>query len=56
MFLSSLNHFMHYIQELSLLDPDANVFKKVGPVLMKVDYDDALQTVQKRLEFISGEV
>merc|ERR1719223_978585 len=43
-------------QELDLLDDGANVFKMVGPVLMKNDLDDAKQTVEKRLEFIKGEL
>eukprot|EP00591_Stephanopyxis_turris_P011354 CAMPEP_0195528906 /NCGR_PEP_ID=MMETSP0794_2-20130614/31266_1 /TAXON_ID=515487 /ORGANISM="Stephanopyxis turris, Strain CCMP 815" /LENGTH=139 /DNA_ID=CAMNT_0040660117 /DNA_START=80 /DNA_END=499 /DNA_ORIENTATION=+ len=43
-------------QELDLLDDSANVYKMVGPVLMKNDVDDAKQTVEKRLEFISGEI
>ena len=42
-------------QELNLLDDSSNVYKMVGPVLMKNDLDDAKQTVDKRLEFISGE-
>lgn len=32
------------------------VYKKVGPVLMKHDLSDAKMTVEKRLEFISGEI
>mmetsp|Transcript_36229 Transcript_36229/g.43628 ORF Transcript_36229/g.43628 Transcript_36229/m.43628 type:complete len:149 (-) Transcript_36229:40-486(-) len=43
-------------QELDLLDGSANVFKQVGPVLMRNDLDDAKQTVEKRLEFITGEL
>jgi len=43
-------------QELDLLDDSANVYKMVGPVLMKNDLDDAKQTVEKRLEFITGEL
>jgi len=42
-------------QELDILDDSANVYKMVGPVLMKNDLDDAKQTVEKRLEFIGGE-
>lgn len=42
-------------QELDLLDDSANVYKMVGPVLMKNDLDDAKLTVDKRLEFIGGE-
>jgi len=44
-------------QELDLLDEDsATVYKMVGPVLMKNDLDDAKQTVEKRLEYITGEL
>lgn len=44
-------------QELDLLDEDsATVYKMVGPVLMKNDLDDAKQTVDKRLEYITGEL
>lgn len=44
-------------QELDLLDEDsATVYKMVGPVLMKNDVDDAKQTVDKRLEYITGEL
>lgn len=42
-------------QELDLLDSSANVYKMVGPVLLRNDLEDAQQTVSKRLEFISGE-
>lgn len=42
-------------QELSLCDDSSHVYKMVGPVLMKNDLEDAKQTVDKRLEFISGE-
>ena len=43
-------------QELDLLDDQSTVYKMVGPVLMKNDLDDAKQTVEKRLEYISGEL
>mmetsp|Transcript_27961 Transcript_27961/g.39318 ORF Transcript_27961/g.39318 Transcript_27961/m.39318 type:complete len:140 (-) Transcript_27961:40-459(-) len=43
-------------QELELLDDSSNVYKLVGPVLMKNELDDAKQTVSKRLEFINGEI
>jgi prefoldin beta subunit len=42
-------------QELDLLDDSCNVYKMVGPVLLKNDLDDAKQTVEKRLEYITGE-
>lgn len=42
-------------QELDLLDGNANVFKLVGPVLIKNSHDDAKETVIKRIEFITSE-
>lgn len=44
------------MQELELLDEDANIFKLVGPVLIKQDPLEATSNVKKRLEFIKGEV
>jgi len=35
---------------------EAVIYKQVGPVLIKNDLDEALETVRKRLEFISGEM
>ena len=43
-------------QELDLLEEGACVFKMVGPILMRNDLDDAKQTVEKRLEYIQGEL
>jgi prefoldin beta subunit len=34
---------------------DEPVYKMVGPALIKQDVDEAVETVQKRLEFIRGE-
>lgn len=42
-------------QELDLLDGSSNVFKMVGPVLIKNSLEDAKDTVSKRIEFITGE-
>lgn len=42
-------------QELELLDEDANIFKLIGPVLIKQDPLEAKTNVKKRLEFIKGE-
>jgi prefoldin beta subunit len=42
-------------QELALLDTSTNVYKMVGPVLIKNSLDDAKETVSKRLEFITSE-
>ena len=50
------------IQELDVCDQEASegneaiVYKQVGPVLMKNDLHEAKDTVEKRLEFISGEM
>ena len=46
-------------QELELLDStesSAQVYKLVGPVLMKNELSDAKQTVEQRLELITGEM
>ena len=42
-------------QELTLLDSSTNVYKMVGPVLIKNSLGDAKDTVSKRLEFITAE-
>lgn len=42
-------------QELTMLDSSTNVYKMVGPVLIKNYLDDAKDTVTKRLEFITAE-
>nr|CAG4648440.1 EOG090X0MQF [Moina brachiata]SVE93417.1 EOG090X0MQF [Moina brachiata] len=42
--------------ELNLLEVSANVFKLVGPVLVKQDLDEAKQNVNKRIDYISGEI
>jgi len=43
-------------QELNLLDAsNTNVYKMVGPVLIKNSLEDAKDTVAKRLEFITSE-
>ena len=42
-------------QELNLLDGNANIYKMVGPVLIKNSHEDAKDTVKKRLEFITSE-
>ncbi|KAL3777060.1 hypothetical protein ACHAW5_006311 [Stephanodiscus triporus] len=35
---------------------DSVIYKQVGPVLIKNGLDEARETVDKRLEFISGEM
>ena len=47
--------FLYRTQELERLEPDAGVFKLVGPVLVRQDLVEARANVTKRLEYISGE-
>ncbi len=42
-------------EELNLLESDANVFKLIGPVLVKQDLEEARQNVSKRIDYITGE-
>ncbi len=44
------------MQELALLDDDANVYKLIGPALIKQDLVEAKSNVQKRLDYIKGEL
>ena len=55
LFVNGLTHGL-IMQELELLDEDANIFKLVGPVLIKQDPLEATSNVKKRLEFIKGGV
>ncbi|TID29983.1 hypothetical protein CANINC_001495 [Pichia inconspicua] len=43
-------------EEFETLDSDSNVYKLIGPVLLKQDKDEAEDNVNKRLEFISAEI
>ncbi|KAG5024566.1 hypothetical protein JHK86_020480 [Glycine max] len=42
--------------ELDLLKDDANVYKLIGPVLVKQDLAEANANVRKRIEYISAEL
>ncbi|KAL5000207.1 Prefoldin [Aspergillus recurvatus] len=42
--------------EFDSLDDDANIFKLIGPVLLKQDKTEALMAVNGRLEFIEKEI
>lgn len=44
------------MQELNIADEDSNVYKLVGPALIKQDPVEAKSNVQKRLGFIEGEL
>lgn len=48
--------FFFSFQELEILEPGAKVLKLVGPVMMSIELNEALQNVTKRLEFIEAEV
>uniref|UniRef100_A0A7S0DCX2 Prefoldin subunit 6 n=1 Tax=Micromonas pusilla TaxID=38833 RepID=A0A7S0DCX2_MICPS len=43
------------LKELERLEDDANVYKLIGPVLIKQDLVEAKSNVEKRLEFIQNE-
>jgi len=38
------------------LDDDSNVYKLIGPVLVKQDQEEAKQNVQKRIDYINTEL
>ncbi|KAL4739488.1 Prefoldin [Aspergillus similis] len=42
--------------EFNSLDDDANIFKLIGPVLLKQEKTEALMAVNGRLEFIEKEI
>ncbi|CAM9893335.1 unnamed protein product, partial [Ectocarpus fasciculatus] len=42
--------------ELDLLSEEDTVYKLVGPVLMKVDLEEAKHNVTKRMEFIESDM
>lgn len=43
-------------EEFETLKSDSNVYKLMGPVLLKQDKDEAEDNVNKRLEFITTEI
>merc|ERR1712142_1316204 len=43
-------------EELGLVKDDSNVYKLIGPVLVKQDLVEARSNVDKRLQYIEGEV
>lgn len=47
---------MDICQQESSEGKDAVIFKQVGPVLIKNELSEAKDTVEKRLEFITGEI
>ncbi|XP_048006680.1 prefoldin subunit 6 [Leguminivora glycinivorella] len=53
---SQLNENKAVKEELILLKKDAEVYKLIGPVLVKQDLEEAKQNVAKRMEFITKEI
>ncbi|KAJ9578381.1 hypothetical protein L9F63_005413 [Diploptera punctata] len=51
-----LNENMAVKQELDLLKTDNEVFKLVGPVLVKQDLVEAKENVMKRMDYIKAEL
>ncbi|XP_076316458.1 prefoldin 6 [Tachypleus tridentatus] len=43
-------------EEMDLLEPNADVYKLMGPVLVKQDLEEAQQNVAKRIEYITNEL
>ncbi|EGD84696.1 hypothetical protein H112_08410 [Trichophyton rubrum D6] len=43
-------------KEFKTLDDDANIYKLVGPVLLKQDKTEAVMAVEGRLDFIEKEI
>ncbi|KAK6349974.1 hypothetical protein TWF696_006228 [Orbilia brochopaga] len=43
-------------KEFAALDDDANIYKLIGPTLIKQDKDEAVMNVDKRLDFIEKEI
>lgn len=50
-----LNENKVVLEELTLLKKDSEVYKLIGPVLIKQDLDEARQNVTKRIEYITKE-
>ncbi len=50
-------HHTQHAQEFTLAkDTDAQIFKLVGPVLVKQEREEAVGNVAKRIEFIRGDI
>jgi prefoldin beta subunit len=41
---------------LESIETDGDIYKLIGPVLVKQDLEEAKQTVAKRIDYISGEM
>ena len=54
--MQGVHYHLHAMQELDLAHEDAKVYKLIGPTLIKQDPVEARSNVNKRLEFINGEL
>lgn len=53
---SQVNENEMVLEELQRLSDDANVFKMIGPALIKQDPVEAKSNVNKRIEYIKAEI
>lgn len=53
---SQLSESQSVSHELSLLSPDSQIYKQVGPCLLKQERSEAEQAVTARLDFIQGDI
>merc|ERR1719379_1868636 len=53
---SQLNENRQVKEELDLADESTKVFKLIGPALVNQDLSEAKSNVEKRIEYISGEM
>lgn len=44
------------MKELNLTDKASVVFKQIGPILVKQDFDEVKMNVKKRLDYIKSEM
>ncbi|KAK2705498.1 prefoldin subunit 6-like [Artemia franciscana] len=43
-------------EEVDILEPETGVYKLIGPALVKQDLEEAKQNVNKRIDYINGEL
>ncbi|PRP73689.1 prefoldin subunit 6-like isoform 1, partial [Planoprotostelium fungivorum] len=55
-YLTQVNENDMVKKELELVEADGEIFKLIGPALIKQEKTEALSNVNKRLEFIKGEL
>eukprot|EP00029_Vermamoeba_vermiformis_P006018 TRINITY_DN2249_c0_g1_i1.p1 TRINITY_DN2249_c0_g1~~TRINITY_DN2249_c0_g1_i1.p1 ORF type:complete len:125 (-),score=28.39 TRINITY_DN2249_c0_g1_i1:57-431(-) len=54
--LTQLNENTLVMKELELAPDDSNIYKMIGPVLVKQSRDEAKSHVQKRIDYIDSEI